>query len=163
MRIHRPGESDPLPTNAGRGPDHNEIIPVRGWVFYDGKCPLCRRSIVRWGPLFRRRGFDFAPLQMEWVRQRLGLQPGELPAEMKLQLRDGSLFGGVESWVVLARTVWWLWPFAMAVRLPGLHALARGVYRWVAANRYCLGDVCSASHLHAPPAHHGASTVLELP
>lgn len=144
--------NSPLPSPA---------TPPQGWVFYDGLCPLCLATVARWGPRFRRRGFDFAPLQSDWVLRILGLRPGELPGEIKLLRPDGRLLGGVDALRVMARTVWWLRPFAALAGWPGLEAVAWASYRWVAARRHCLGDVCGVprqSH-----ARHAATTFLELP
>lgn len=144
-------------TQAGSPP------PPRGWVFYDGICPVCLAGVSRWGPLLTRRGFAFVPLQTEWVRQQLGLRPGELPAEMKLLLPDGTLLDGVDAVIALGRTVWWLWPGAVLADWPGLNALAWAAYRWIATNRYCLGDVCSLPRRARRRQHHAVTTFLELP
>lgn len=135
----------------------------RGWVLYDGICPVCLSSVDRWGPLLRRHGFDFAPLQTEWVRRRLGLQPGKLPAEMKLLLPDGVQLGGVDALIIMGRAVGWLWPFAVVAGWPGFNALAWLGYRWIARNRYCLGDVCAISKRTRTYHHHALTTFLELP
>lgn len=137
--------------------------PPRGWVLYDGICPICLAGVRRWAPMLTRRGFGFAPLQTDWVRARLGLLPGELPPEIKLLRPNGSMLGGIDACAEIGRTVWWLWPFAVLAGWPGFHALAGSVYRWIATNRYCLGDVCPLPH-HAPPRrHHAVTTFLELP
>ena len=83
----------------------SSVMPPRGWVLYDGICPVCLSSVERWGPLLRRRGFGFATLQSGWARQRLGLRLGELPAEMKLLLPDGALLGGVDALIAMGRAV----------------------------------------------------------
>ena len=150
---------DPVPTIPAPMP----AMPARGWVLYDGLCPVCRTSVERWGPLLSRRGFGFAMLQTDWVRQRLGLRVGELPAEMKLLLPTGNQLGGVDALIAMGRTVWWLWPFAMVARWPGINALAWAAYRWIAVRRYCLGDVCSLPGRGRPRHHHAVTTFLELP
>jgi predicted DCC family thiol-disulfide oxidoreductase YuxK len=134
----------------------------RGWVFYDALCPICLATLRRWVGLFRSRGFEFAPIQDEWVRRVLGLALGELPPEMKLLLKDGRLLGGVDAVREMSRTVWWLWPLAVLSGWPGLRTLAGRAYRWIASNRYCLGDVCPLPRRHRVP-HHAATTFLELP
>ena len=138
-------------------------MPPRGWVLYDGICPVCRAGVERWGLRLRRRGFDFAPLQTEWVRLHLGLRSGELPGEMKLLLPDGAQLGGVDALIVMGRTIWWLWPLAILARWPGFNALARAGYRWIATNRYCLGDVCTLPKRGVRRPHHALTTFLELP
>lgn len=138
-------------------------MPRRGWVFYDGICPVCRASVDRWGRTLRLRGFGFATLQTDWVRQLLGLLPGELPGEMKLLLHDGAQHGGVDALIAMGRTIWWLWPLAFVARCPGINALARAGYRWIAVNRYCLGDVCTLPKRDARRPRHALTTFLELP
>lgn len=72
-------------------------LNTRGWIAFDQTCPFCRRAVATWGPLFRKRGFQFIPLQTDWVAQRLGLEPGETPNEFKLLLPDGRQMGGCQS------------------------------------------------------------------
>jgi predicted DCC family thiol-disulfide oxidoreductase YuxK len=80
--------------------------------------------------------------------------------EMKLQLSDGRVVGGVDSWSVLLRSVWWLWPVGVALSLPGVSHIARLAYRWVARNRYCLGGQCQVP---ARTAHQRTIPFLDLP
>ena len=134
----------------------------RGWIAFDDSCPLCRQTVASWGPLFQRRGFQFIPLSTPWVRDRLGLNPGELPNEFKLLVSDGRILGGAGACCYLARTVWWMAPFGVIGTLPGISSLMQSAYAWVATRRQCLGDVC----LHpkwSVPRHHAATTFLESP
>ncbi|MSU34430.1 MAG: DUF393 domain-containing protein [Pedosphaera sp.] len=135
---------------------------ARGWVFYDGQCPLCLAAVARWEPVFGPQGFQFVPLQEEWVRHRLGMRPGQLPGEMKLLTPDDQLIGGPDVAAALGRTVWWTWPAAVVSRWSIIRWGVDAGYRWVAANRRCLGDLC---RLPAAPRtrHHAATTFFELP
>jgi len=137
---------------------------ARGWVFYDGFCPICT-GIVSWiGPQFRRRGFRFVPLQDGWVGSALGVSTHELRREMKLHRRDGRTVGGVEAWKELGSAVPWLRPLVAMSGWPGIRRIADAVYRWVAANRYCLSGVCPAPEEGGCRiAHHRAANTLELP
>ncbi len=135
----------------------------RGRVFYDATCPLCLRTLERFGPIFRHRGFTFVPLQEVWVAADLGIPAVELRREMKLQLADGRVVGGVDAWIELGRTVWWLLPLAAILTLPGIGALARAGYRWLARNRHCLSGVCGLELPAGHRPHHAATTFLELP
>lgn len=135
----------------------------RGWVFYDGICPVCVSIISRMGNLFRRRGFEFVPLQEPWVAATLAISPEELRREMKMRRHDGRILGGANAWRELGRSVWWLRPLVMAAGWPGFRWLADAAYRWVAANRYCLAGVCPAPRSPATAHHHGPANVLELP
>lgn len=120
---------------------------VRGRVFYDAECRFCVAGMKRWGGLFARRGFVWLPLQTPGTAARLGVTDAQLLEEMWLQLADGRVASGVNAWATLMRSVWWLWPFGVLMAVPGINAIARLVYRWVARNRYCLGGSCKV-HAH---------------
>ena len=115
---------------------------MRGWIFYDAECCLCVASRKRWGGLFERRGFVWLPLQTPGTAARLGVTEEQLLAEMWLQLADGGVASGVDAWSAMMRRVWWLWPLGVLIGVPGLHAMAQVVYRWVARNRRCFGGNC---------------------
>ena len=125
--------------------EHTEREWVSGWIFYDAACPICRSSLRMWENIFRRRGFTWVPLQTPGAAGRLGLPEAALLEEMKLLLPDHHVLGGIESWIWLFRSVWWLWPLGTLLSLPGCNTLGRGCYRWLARNRYCLGGKCPAS------------------
>lgn len=153
---HQPG--GPRPSTPAGFPGNQ-----RGWVFYDGICPVCTSIISRLGGLFERQGFAFVPLQETWVAPALGVSPEELRREMKLRRRDGNVVGGMEAWRELGRSVWWLRPFVVLAGWPGFRQLADAAYRWVAANRYCLSGVCPMRTKSTPTPHHGPANLLELP
>ncbi len=113
-----------------------------GWLYYDGACPFCLRWLGRLGFIARQGGFEVVQPQSEAARRDLGLSEGELPAEMKLRLADGRLLGGVDAYIVLAEAAGWTAPLGWLARVPGFNQLAWRGYRWIAANRYCLGASC---------------------
>ena len=133
--------------------------PSRGWVLYDGDCPLCCAAAARFAPLLQRHGFQFAPLQTPWVQAQLGLQPNVLLNEMKLLTADGNVFGGAEAVVQIARAIWWGWPLFALAQIPGVKHLLATIYRHVAANRHCLSRVC----FKQKPATKRHTTFLEMP
>jgi predicted DCC family thiol-disulfide oxidoreductase YuxK len=116
-----------------------EVNGIRGRIFYDAACPVCRSGRKVWGGIFARRGFEWLPLQTPGMAKRLGLSEAALLEEMKLQLRDGRVLGGIDSWVVLFGSVWWLRTLGALLSLPGFHALGQACYRRIARNRYCFG------------------------
>lgn len=144
---------------------HTSIpTPSGAWVFYDHQCPVCRATIGRWRRVFEARRIEFAALQAPWVRERLGLDPGELPDEMKLLTTDGRILGGSVAIAWMCRRVLWLWPLGVLMGVPGLDVVTRWVYRWVARNRYCLGDVCELPPMRMDRRRHlAATTFLEAP
>jgi predicted DCC family thiol-disulfide oxidoreductase YuxK len=134
------------------------------WAFYDHRCPVCRATIRNWRRVFEARRIEFAALQAPWVRERLGLAPGELPSEMKLITPEGQILGGPIAIAWMCRRVAWLWPLGVLMVTPGLHAVTRWVYQWVARNRYCLGDMCELPPIGVDRRRHlAATTFLETP
>jgi predicted DCC family thiol-disulfide oxidoreductase YuxK len=113
-----------------------------GWVLYDGDCPLCTGAAARFAPLLRRHRFRLAPLQTDWVRRRLALPPDAPLAEMKLLAADGSVYGGAEALVQIARRIWWAWPLFALAHIPGAMILLRAGYGRLASNRHCFGRAC---------------------
>ena len=144
----------------------SEALSPRGWVFYDGECQFCVRGAKRWGGLFARRGFLWLPLQTSGTPVRLGMDEAALRKEMKLLRADGHIVGGVDAWVVLLRSVWWLWPFGVLLGLPGARWFGSFGYRWVARNRYCLSGSCERprrQRVDQNHAHLRHSAFFEIP
>jgi len=115
---------------------------ARGWLFFDAECGFCTR-IARWlAPILQRRGLGVAPLQDPRVGALLGLSPAELLREMRFLLADGSQYGGADAGVALAREIWWGRPLVWVAKVPGMMAVLRTGYRWIAASRKCAAESC---------------------
>lgn len=114
----------------------------RGWVFFDADCPFCSTWARRMHATLGSSGFGLAPLQSPRVRALLSLPDGELLREMRLLAADGSVLGGADALVYLARNIWWAWPMYVLAQLPGMRALLAAAYRWLAAHRHCLAGTC---------------------
>ncbi len=127
---------------------------IRGWVFYDADCPFCSSWARRTDELLARRGWHLAPLQADWVRRRLGLKDGEPLLEIKLLTSNGEVIGGADVNILLARSIWWAWPFWALAQVPGVTPVLRAIYRRIAKNRLCLGGRCAAPAKPASPRHH---------
>jgi predicted DCC family thiol-disulfide oxidoreductase YuxK len=143
-------------------PDTNGLEPDAR-VFYDDHCPVCRATLDRWRTVFEDRRIVFHAMREPWVRQVLRIPTEGFPQEMKLQPREGPMLGGLNAVAWMCRRVWWLWPAGVLMVVPGLHHLARMGYRYVARNRYCLGDVCPVATTHPNARHIAATTFLEMP
>ncbi len=111
-------------------------------IFYDGKCPTCRKIKHCLGNVFEKRGFVWMPIEHPWVKYRSGISADELYREMKILDAVGGIRGGVDAWVYLAGKVWWMYPFYGIGRIRILKPLLNRVYRMIAAKRYCVGGTC---------------------
>jgi len=112
----------------------------RGWVFFDADCAFCSAWARRLHAMLASRGFGLAPLQSPRVRALLSLPDGELLREMRLLTADGSVLGGADALIHLARNIWWARPVYALAQIPRVRALLAAAYRWLAERRHCLGE-----------------------
>jgi predicted DCC family thiol-disulfide oxidoreductase YuxK len=118
---------------------------ARGWLFFDAECGFCTR-IARWlRPILFRRGLAVAALQDARVGALLGLPEAELLREFRFLLSDGRQTGGADAVLALAREIWWARPLVWVSSIPGMMAVLRRGYRWVAARRSCAAMRCETA------------------
>lgn len=109
-------------------------------MLYDGACDFCTAWVERLESVLAVRGFDIAPLQAGWVRERLDLDDDELLADIRLLLPDGTLIVGADVYRYCMRRIWWALPLWLLSVLPlGRRLFDRG-YRTFARNRYCVAS-----------------------
>ncbi len=117
-------------------------VESEGTILYDGACGFCSRWVGFWGPTLRRHGFQVAALQEPSVAERLGMDPSQLLADIRLLTPDGTMVSGANVYLYVARRIWWMTPFWAIFSLPGLNRLLHLGYRWFARNRYCVSGAC---------------------
>jgi predicted DCC family thiol-disulfide oxidoreductase YuxK len=125
-------------------------VPRRGWVLYDGDCGVCAAWVPRCKDLLARRGLAIAPLQADWVVERLELPETELLQDIRLLLVDGRQEQGADVYRYVMRRTWWAMPFWLLSVLPGLSAVFDAAYRAFADNRHWISRTCRIS---APDGH----------
>jgi len=113
-----------------------------GWILYDDSCGFCRRWIPFWEDALRRRGFEIAPLQADWVCERLRLTESELLRDLRLLLTDGSHICGADVYRFAMRRIWWAWPAYLFSITPGLRKVFDWGYRTFALNRFRVSSAC---------------------
>src|SRR5450432_266972 len=106
-------------TEAIRETGATDRSDFRGWIFYDGQCGFCSSLAHRFERVFERRGLHFTSFQASPDPQRMDLDPGTRPPEMRVQTVDNRSLGGADAVVFLSRQVWWGTPLALVARLPG--------------------------------------------
>jgi len=109
---------------------------LRGWLLFDGGCPMCIGLARRFGFIIRHRRFDLVPLQTQWVRTHLGLAEGEQPTEIMVLSSGGTVVGGADAVIFLARHIWWALPLWVLSKVPGAMHLLRAAYRAIAHHRH---------------------------
>jgi predicted DCC family thiol-disulfide oxidoreductase YuxK len=113
-----------------------------GWIFFDGECPVCTSLARRFRPALEARGFGLAPLQSARVRALLALPEEELLREMRLLTADGTVVGGAEALLHVARRIWWAWPLWALAQVPGVREQLARAYCWFATRRHCVSGTC---------------------
>ena len=123
-------------------------------VVYDGECQFCRRQTERIRRYDRHDRLECVPRQTPWLTDRFPeLADDDFNTGMRLIMPDGRIYVGADSVHQIVRQLPVLSWFAWLYRVPGLHALARVGYAWVAARRLSLGRSCDeqACALPVPP------------
>jgi len=132
--------------------------PSAGVVVYDGNCPFCRRQLARIRLRDITERFEYVAKQSPGLNERFpALARGEFSAGMRLVRPDGQVRVGSDAIYEIAYQLpYWRW-IAWLYRVPGIHALTRLVYRWIAANRTRLGRSCGDADCEIPTAKTGSA------
>ena len=121
--------------------DNSAPLPA-GWILYDDSCGFCRRWVPFWEGTLRRRGLEIAPLQAEWVAEKLDLDAGELSEDLRLLLSDGRQVSGADVYRYAMRRIWWALPLYLISVMPLMkHVFNRG-YRTFAKHRQDVSRLC---------------------
>jgi predicted DCC family thiol-disulfide oxidoreductase YuxK len=113
-----------------------------GWILYDDSCGFCRRWIPFWADAIRKRGFAIAPLQSEWVVERLNVPHEDLLLDLRLLLADGGQVRGADVYRHVMRRVWWAYPLYLLSVVPLLRLVFDWAYRTFANNRHRVSRAC---------------------
>lgn len=120
-----------------------------GILLYDGKCPLCQRSvkILKRLDWFRCVRYQDARQVDQLPVTNPPLDPDRLLEEMHLVPRDRKhIYHGFSAFRWLAWRMPLLWAIAPFLYIPGVPFLGQKVYLWVARNRFklvpCKDGVC---------------------
>jgi glyoxylase-like metal-dependent hydrolase (beta-lactamase superfamily II)/predicted DCC family thiol-disulfide oxidoreductase YuxK len=121
-------------------------------VWYDDQCEVCQAGVAWLRALDRGRG-RVAALPLSDALAAGGGPPGvaaeDLLRHLHARAPDGRLLVGAPAVAALARAFPATWLPGWLAGLPGVSAVARRAYGWLAANRYslsrCRGGVCRSA------------------
>ncbi len=122
-----------------------DATPAPATLIYDAKCAFCQRWVTRFKRLDRRGVARWLPLQNAQAEGLSGRTREQLEAAMHLVRSDGTVFQGADAVRELLKLIRWGWASETLLLIPGVMAIARSVYTWVAVrrNRFgCGGDHC---------------------
>ena len=115
---------------------------VKGWVLYDGLCGFCAWWIPFWQKTIQRTGYDIAPLQTKWVREKLNLNEELLNKDIVLLFADGRRLVGADAYIFGMKTVWWSSPIGYLLSIPPFRQLTWLFYKLFNRNRFFVSKVC---------------------
>jgi predicted DCC family thiol-disulfide oxidoreductase YuxK len=122
-----------------------DVVDPAGWVLYDAACGVCGRWVPFWAPTLAKVGLGVAPLQADWVGERLALTPELRLADIRILLRDGGQVAGADVYRYVLRRVWWAYPAWLLAVTPGIRWLLDRAYRAFADRRMRISAAC---HIH---------------
>jgi predicted DCC family thiol-disulfide oxidoreductase YuxK len=117
-----------------------------GWILYDDSCGICRRWVPFWGKTLQRRGFEIAPLQAGWVREKLGMDESELLQDLRLLLAGGELISGADTYRYAMKRIWWALPLYWFSVAPVGRRVFDFCYRKFADNRLKASAACGLAN-----------------
>jgi predicted DCC family thiol-disulfide oxidoreductase YuxK len=113
-----------------------------GWILYDDSCGFCRRWVLFWAKTLQKRGFEIAPLQAGWVKEKLRLKENELLQDLRLLLANGEQIQGADTYRYAMKRIWWAFP----VYLFSIAPLGRNIFDWsyrkFATHRHQISRTC---------------------
>lgn len=106
-------------------------------VFYDEGCPLCRRTVLIIRHFDIRDAIAFKGLQSHHERepQLAGIPRESLLADLFSIDSQGHMASGLDTYIRILRAMGYPYPIALLLNLPGIHGLAKRVYRRIADSR----------------------------
>jgi predicted DCC family thiol-disulfide oxidoreductase YuxK len=116
-----------------------------GWILYDDSCGFCRRWVPFWENTLRRRGFEIAPLQADWVKQKLRLDENDLLHDLRLLLPDGKQVQGADTYRYAMKRIWWAYPVYLFSIVPLGRNIFNSSYRKFATHRHQISRACKLS------------------
>ncbi len=121
--------------------------PPAWTVVYDGKCPLCVRSMTTLDAFDLRQRIAYVDLEdrADFEALAANISAAEARHAMHVLGPDGTLDRGYDAWVALAGPIPLLWPLRPLLAIPGVGKLGAVIYDAVARRRerqLCRADSC---------------------
>jgi predicted DCC family thiol-disulfide oxidoreductase YuxK len=113
-----------------------------GWLLYDDSCGFCQRWIPFWANTLRRRGIEIAPLQADWVAQKLRLDESDLLKDLRLLLASGEIIRGADVYRFAMKRIWWARPVYVFSVAPFFKNIFDWGYRTFADHRHQVSRAC---------------------
>lgn len=123
-------------------------------VYYDSECPLCIRTKLTVEHLDNFNRILFLPVQTEAVNESClsDYSENELLENIFSVNKNGKVFSGLDTYLQIFKSIWYLYPLYLLISLPGIKQIAAKIYSIVAKNRAttrCTEENCG----YTPPVY----------
>jgi predicted DCC family thiol-disulfide oxidoreductase YuxK len=113
-----------------------------GWILYDDSCGFCRRWVPFWQNTLQKRGFEVAPLQADWVGEKLQLAEKVMLQDLRLLLANGEQIQGADTYRYAMKRIWWAYPVYLFSIVPLGRIIFNWSYRTFATHRHQISRAC---------------------
>ncbi len=114
----------------------------RSVLIYDGKCPVCQKTMGWIKENARRGAFEMIPCQSDAVKERFPfIEEATCMRAIQLILPDGKVLSGEKAMPEILKRLKRYSSAAEIFRLPGSDILSRAFYNWFADKRYHIAKV----------------------
>ena len=127
------------------------LIPISWWqklfssnkdsntltFYYDSECPLCIRTkiIITHLDWFNKIGFKTVQFDAKENQYLKNIDRADLLDDIYSVDKKGIIYSGVDTYIQVFKRIFYLFPLAMVLKLPGIYLLAKKVYAFIAKNR----------------------------
>ncbi|CAM4127054.1 DUF393 domain-containing protein [Vreelandella rituensis] len=109
--------------------------PTTLYVYYDAKCPGCRRDRQRYERLAgsQAKGIEWVDVtDNEALLRERGVNPQEALLSLHVEDEQGRIYNGLDTYILLMNRAPRLKPLAWLIGLPGIKPVLSWFYqRWV--------------------------------
>jgi predicted DCC family thiol-disulfide oxidoreductase YuxK len=126
---------------------NKKLKPSTLFVFYDAECPLCIRTKIVVNHFNNNQKIKFLTVQNASAENKYlaEISYNELLNDIHAVDIDGKVYSGVNTYIQILKRIYYLYPFAIILKLPGINFIANKTYKFIANNRNterCTEDNC---------------------
>ena len=127
------------------------LVPVSWWkklfssnkdlttltFYYDSECPLCIRTkiVITHLDWFNKIGFKTVQFDAAENQYLKNIEQTVLLDDIYSVDTKGKIYSGVNTYIQVLKRIFYLFPLAILLQLPGMYQIAKKIYRYVAKNR----------------------------
>ena len=127
------------------------LVPVSWWkklfssnkdlstltFYYDSECPLCIRTkiVITHLDWFNKIGFKTVQFDAAENQYLKNIEQTVLLDDIYSVDTKGKIYSGVKTYIQVLKRIFYLFPLAILLQLPGIYQIAKKIYGYVAKNR----------------------------